>query len=77
MFYANVTSEWKQAYKGLKTISKQNRCGKSTEVAEVIQKVALVFAGPFWITRYSERFLLVSIDDNTEGPDAKFLQKKL
>ena len=71
---ARLCEQCLQSGKNFKCFQSQKITGKIPEVKELIEEIALDFAGPFQNAREGKKCLLVSIDHFSGWPDAKFLR---
>ena len=61
-----------QSGKNLKCLHRQKQVGKFTEASEHKEEFALDFSGPFQNEKKGTKYLLVTIDHNSDWPEAKF-----
>ena len=72
---AQICQQCKTAGKNIKDLLRQRQTGKLPECTEIIQEIAINFAGPFQNARGAKKFLLVSVDHYSGWREAKFLRK--
>ena len=70
---ARLCEQCLQSGKNLKYVLSQKQLGKLPEAKEQNEEIALDFAGPFQNAKKGKKYLLVSIDQFSGWPDAKFL----
>ena len=70
---AGLFEQCLESGKNLKYMLKQKQFGKLPEAKEQNEEVALDFAGPFQNAKKGKKYLLVSVNQFSGWPDAKFL----
>ena len=72
---AKNCEDCKRSGKIIKCLLPQKQFGKIPESEKINDEIAIDFAGPFQVAHKSKKYLLVSIDNKSNWPDAMFLSK--
>ena len=72
---AQSCSQCQKAGKNLKTVQKQSEYGKLPAAETHNDEIAIDFAGPFKIAPKAKKYLIVTIDQKTNWPNAAFVRK--
>ena len=72
---AKSCTQCQNAGKNIKTIQKQAEYGTIPAAENHNDEIAINFAGPFKVAPVNKKYMLVSIDQKTNCPDARFMRR--